>query len=133
MPNFAGLYVSQLEARDFLLGVIVNVFDHGVGEELDLGVALGPIQHDLRSAKAIAAVNQRDLGGKTRQEQGFLHGRISPAAPHNLLPGEKKPVTRGAGRYTVANELRLIGQAEPARGSAAGDDERLSVYLVLAQ
>src|SRR5260370_21387292 len=33
----------------------------------------------------------------------------------------------------MAYELLLVGQSQPARGSAAGDDERLRVYLMHAE
>ena len=33
----------------------------------------------------------------------------------------------------MADELLLVGQAEPTGGSTAGDDERLSVHLLLAE
>src|SRR5271170_3888835 len=133
VPDFAGLYVSQLEAGDFLLGVIVDIFDHRVGEEVDLFVVLGAVQHDFGSTKAVAAVNERDLGGKTSEEQSFLHGGVATADHRNFFSRKEEPVACGAGRNTVADELLLVGQPQPPGGSAAGDDERLRVHLVLAE
>ncbi len=56
---------AQLEAGDFLLGVIVDIFDDSVGEELDFRILFSALQHDLGSAEAVAAVNDRDLGAQS--------------------------------------------------------------------
>lgn len=79
VPNFSGLHVSQLECGDFMFRRIMDIFDDGVGEEMNLVVLLSAIQHDFGGAKAFATMNERDLGGETSEECGFLHGGI--AAP----------------------------------------------------
>src|SRR5258706_652383 len=85
VPDFVGLQVAQLEAGDFVLGVIVDIFHDSVGKELELFIALGAVQHDFRSAKAVAAVNERDPGGKAGGERGFLHRGIATADHHDFL------------------------------------------------
>src|SRR5271163_4932557 len=47
VPDFAGLQIAQLEASDFLLVVTKDIFDDSVGEELNLRVVFGAIEHDL--------------------------------------------------------------------------------------
>ena len=71
VPDFSGLQVSQLEPGDFLLGVIEDIFHDRVGEELDFLVALRALQHDFGGTKAVAAMNERDLGGEASEEQRF--------------------------------------------------------------
>src|SRR5713226_1564699 len=90
-------------------------------------------EHDLGGAEIFAAVNEGYLGGKASEKQGFLHGGISAANDHDFFSREEESVTRGTGRNAVADKLLLVGQAQPAGGRAAGDDERLGVHLVLAE
>src|SRR5580698_310614 len=85
IPYFAGLQVAQLEAGDFLFLAIVDIFDDSVGEELNFVVVFSAVQHDLGSAKAVAAVNQRDLGGEAGEEHGLLHRGIAAADYYNFF------------------------------------------------
>src|SRR5271165_4698596 len=101
VPNFAGLHIAQLEPSYLLFVVIIDIFDDRVGEKVDFLVMLGALQHDLRGAKSVAAVNDRDLGAEASEKQGFLHGRISAADHHDLLPRKEKSIARRARRYAM--------------------------------
>ena len=125
--TFAGLHIAQLQPGDLLLVVVVHIFDHGIEQELNFLVVLRAFQHDLRSAEAVAAMNDRHLRGEARQEKRFLHGRI-PAANHdNFFSGEKESVAGSARRNAVTDQLLLVRQSQPARRRATGDDQSLGV------
>jgi hypothetical protein len=47
-----------LKSRDFFQRRIMHFFHHRVRDELDLWVLPCAIEHDLRSAEAVLAVNQ---------------------------------------------------------------------------
>src|SRR5258706_9424825 len=130
VPDFAGLQVVELERRHFMPGVIVDIFDDSVGQEMDFFIVPGAVQHDFGSAKTVAPVNEGDLGGEASEERGFLHGGISAADHHDFFSGKEEAVAGGAGRNTVADELLLVGQAQPPGGSAGGYDERLRMHLM---
>src|ERR1700729_2946299 len=122
---FICLQVAQLEARDFVQSRIVNILDDRVGEKLNLVIMLRTIQHDFGSTEASPPMNERDLGSKASEEQGFLHCGIAAADHHNFLPRKEEAITGGARRNPVADELVLVGQSQPPRRSAGGDDQGL--------
>jgi hypothetical protein len=126
IPDFAGFHVSQLQARDFLVIDVINIFDDGVGEELNFLVVLRALQHDFGSAETFAAMNERDLGGEAGEEDRFLHGGVAAADHDDFFAGKEKAVAGGAGRNAVADQLLLVRQAQPAGGGAAGDDQGLA-------
>ncbi len=72
-PYRAGRNVAQAHVGDQALFHIMDVFDHGVGHELDFGILLGPGQHDFRGAELISPVHHGDFAAKAREEIGFLH------------------------------------------------------------
>ena len=111
IPDLAGLHVAQLEAGDFLVVDVVDVFDDGVEQELNLRVLLGALEHDLRGAEGIAAMNDRHLGGEAGEEDGFFHGGVAAADHDDFLAGEKEAVAGRAGGHAVADELLLMRQA----------------------
>ena len=63
----------------------------------------------FEARKAVAAVNQGNLGGEAGEEQGFFHGRIAAADHDDFLSGKKEAVAGSAGRDPVTNELLLVG------------------------
>ena len=89
---------------------VVDVFDHGIGEELDLRIAARAIQHDLRSAESIAAMHQGHFSAEAREEVGLFHGGIAAAHHHDLLAAIKESVAGGAGADAVADQLLFVGQ-----------------------
>ena len=54
IDSLAGLGVAELEAFDVLLFDAEDLFDDGVGEELDLGVGDGALEHDAGGAEVLA-------------------------------------------------------------------------------
>ena len=60
-------------------------------------------------------MDQRDLGGKIRQEQRLFHGRVATADHNNLLAAIKEPVAGRTGRNAEAFELLFRRQAQPFR------------------
>ncbi len=63
------------------------------------------------------------LAKRVRNDRLF-HGGVAAADHGDLLAGEEKAIAGGAGRNAVADQRMLVGQTEPARRSAAGDDQR---------
>ena len=82
-------------------------------QELDLGIGARAVQHDLRGAEFIAAMDQRHLCAEAREEVGFFHGGIAAADHHDLLAAVKEAVAGGAGTDAVADQL-LLDSAAPA-------------------
>src|ERR1700722_322386 len=72
-------------------------------------------------------MNDGHLGCETSQESGFFHGGISAADYDDLFAGEKETIAGGAGGNSVTDELLFVRQPQPARGSAAGDDQGFGV------
>src|SRR5271165_7174973 len=131
--NYAGFQIFQLKGGDFVFAGIRNIFDHRVGEELNLGVVLGSLQHDLGGTERVSPVNQRNFGGKTGEEQSLLHCGIAPADHRDFFSREKEAIAGGAGGYAVADQLLFVGQSQPPRRGAAGDDQGLGVDLMFAE
>src|SRR5579864_426150 len=123
IPGLAISGVAQLESGNFLLTDIVYVFDNCVGEELDLVVLLGALQHDFRSAELIASVDQGDFGGEASEKKRFFHGGIATAYHRDLLAGKEEPIAGGARRNAMADQGMLVGKAKPSCRGSAGDDK----------
>ena len=107
--------IEQAEAGDLLLLDAEHFLDQGVGEELDLRVGDGAVEHDARGAELLAAVDERDFAGEAGKEERLFHGGVAAADDSDLFAGEKEAVAGGAGADAVADEGLLGGQAEPAR------------------
>ncbi len=109
--HLAGDGVAHADAADFLLFDSKNLFHDGVRKELNLRVGHGAFQHDLAGAEGARAMDQVNLGGKAREEDGFFHGGVAAADDADLFAGEEEAVAGGAGRNTVADEGLFAGQA----------------------
>jgi len=123
----AGGDVFEAQALDVFFFDAEHLFDGGAGEEFDVGMGDGALEHDLRGAESLAAVDERDLGGEAGEEERFLHGGVAAADDGDLFAGEEEAVAGGAGADAVADERLLGWQVEPARAGAGGDDERAGV------
>jgi hypothetical protein len=99
-----------------------HLVDGVVPDDLDLGVLEQAVLHDLLGAQAVAAVDQRDLGGEIGQEQRLFDGGVAAADHDDLLAAIEEPVAGGAGRDAEALEMLLRGQAEPFRLRPGGKD-----------
>src|ERR1035437_2765192 len=123
VPLFASLQVAQPKSGDFLFAHVEDVIHHGVSEKHDLLVFAGAVEHDLGGPETATAMNNGDLGREAGKEQGLFHRRIAAADDSYLLAGKKETVARSARGNAVANECLLVGKAQPARRSAARNDE----------
>src|SRR5262245_41388693 len=101
-----------------------------VPDDLDLGVLEQAVLHDLLGAESVPAVHHRYLGGEVGEEQGLLDGSVAAAHNYYLLALEKEAVARGASGNAIALEFLLAGEAQPARLSAGGYDQRVAGVAV---
>ena len=89
------------------------------------------VDHDLRRPEVVAPVDDRDLGGELRQEEGFLHRRVTAADDHDLAVAIEGAVAGRAVRDAAAVKCPLRLEPElPCRG-AGGDDDGLSEMLLV--
>ena len=111
--------------------VALDLGDLGVGQERDLVVGLGALEHDPRGAELVAAVDERDAAGEPGQEGGLLHRGVAAADHGDVLVTEEEPVAGGTGAHAHADQLFLAGHAEvPGRGAHREDDGARAVRLV---
>ena len=130
LPGLVGLHVAEPDGFD--LAVAEDLVDHGVRDELDLGVRAGAIEHDLRRPEVVAAMDDRHLRREAGEERGLLHRGVAAADDDQFLLAEERAVTGRAGRHAAPLVLRLAGQPEPAGARAGRDDHRAGlVFLVL--
>src|ERR1017187_9436510 len=126
VPLLASLQVAQPKSGDFLFAHVEDVIHHGVSEKNDLLVFAGALKHDLRGPELAAAMNDGDLGCEAGKEQRLFHRRIAATDDGYLFPRKEETIARSARGNAVANECLLAGKAQPARRSAAGNDEGTS-------
>ena len=119
--------VAQAQALDVLVFDTEDLFDCGVGEELDLRMGDGTLEHDLAGTEVLRAVDDGDLGGEAGEEEGLFHGGVAAADDGDLFAGGEEAVTGGAGGDSVADEGLFAGEIEPASAGSAGDDEGAGV------
>jgi hypothetical protein len=124
--------VFEAQALDVLFFDAENLFHRGAGQELNVGMGHGAVEHDLRGAELSGAVDEGDLGGEAGEEEGLFHGGVAAADDGDLLAGGEEAVAGGAGADAVADEGLLGGEIEPARAGAGGDDERAGVDGLVA-
>jgi hypothetical protein len=109
-----------------------HLVDDGGRDELDLLVRPRAVDHDLRGAEVVAPVDEGDLGGELRQEDGLLHRRVAAADDHDLLLAEEGRVADRAVRDASALQQALGLEAQLARTGAGRDDHALRCELLLA-
>src|ERR1039457_148409 len=126
IPLFASLQVTQPKSGDFPFARVEDVIHHGVSEKHDLLVFAGALKHDLRGPELAAAMNDGDLGCEASKEQCLFHSRVAAADDGYLLARKEETIARSARGNAVADECLLVGKAQPARRSAAGNDEGTS-------
>ena len=115
------------------LGVAEDLLDGGVRVDLDLGMVVRPVDHDLRRPEAVAPVEQVDLGREAGQVGRLLERGVAAADDRDLAVLEEEPVARRAGRHAAAAQPRLAVEAEPQRRRAGGDDHGLGAVLGAAR
>src|SRR5580704_15322427 len=103
--QFAGCVSIRIAKSHFLHGLaihVVNFFDYVRREKLDFFVGTRSVQHDFGGAEFVAAMNQRHLLRKFREEGGFLHSGVSAADYDDVFPAKEEAVAGGAGGNAVA-------------------------------
>jgi hypothetical protein len=131
--RFARDLVFDAEALDVFVLDAEHLFDDGAGEELDLGMSHGAIEHDLRGAELFAAVDDGDFGGEAGEEESLFHGRVAAADDGDLFARGEEAVAGGAGGDAVADEGLFGGKVQPACTGARGDDESAGVDGLFAE
>ena len=101
--------VAQADARELVDAV--EALDRGVPGEVDLGVRLGAVDHDLGGAQFVAAVDDRHLVGEASEERRLLHGRVAAANNHHVLAPEEESVAR---RAPAANAFCILPKSVKA-------------------
>ena len=97
LSHFAGFHMARPDPFNPTgIAAADDLVDGVIPENLNLRVFEQTLLHDLLSPQAVAAVDQRDLGGEFGQEQRLLHSRIAAAHNHNLCAAIKEAVTGGA-------------------------------------
>jgi hypothetical protein len=124
---FGGGAIFEAQALDVLVFDAEDLFDGGVGDELDAGVGHGAVKHDLGGAELFAAIDERDLGGEAGEEESLLHGGVAAADDGDLFAGEEEAVAGGARRHSMPDEGLLGWQVEPASARSRRDDEGAGV------
>jgi hypothetical protein len=123
IPGPAAVDFAQLHAGHFIFGGVVNVLDHGPGKEFDFGIRASAVEHDLGGAELMAPVSQGDFGSKAREEIRLFHRGIAAAGHHYFAIAVKRAIASSAGADALADQLLLIGQAQPSRRCTGSDDE----------
>ena len=123
----AGLDVLKQQAAHIFLLNAEHFLDDGIGAQLDVGVSDGAVEHDLRGAEGLAAMEQGDLGGEAGEEQSFFHGGVAAANDGDVFAAEEEAVAGRAAGDPVADKSLLTGQTEPAGAGTGGDDQRAGV------
>ena len=72
------------------------------------------------------------LSAKRVRKRRLLERGVAAADDGDLAAAEEEAVAGGAGGDAATAELLLGWQAEPQRGRAGGDDDRVGAVLVLA-
>src|SRR5580698_7345229 len=125
----SGFHILQAQPAHLFLFNPNNLFDHRVGAQFDVGMSHGAVEHDLRSAKSFAPVEQRNLSRKAGKKQRFLHRRVTAAYNRNFLATEEESIAGSATGNTVTDQRLLTGQAEPARARAGSNNQRACMNL----
>ena len=100
------------------------------GEKVDFGIVLRAIEHDLRGAECLAAMNKRDFAAEAAKEIGFFHRRIAAADHHDFFLAKEKAIAGSAGADAVADQLVLVGKTQPARRRAGRNDQCAGLDLL---
>ena len=123
--GLAGLGVSQ--PRPLELAVVAptnSSATNGVLKSM-LSNRPGALEHDLRGAELVAAVDDRRArSAKLETEDRVLHRRVAAADHDHVGVLEEGAVADAAGRRRRGRQLHLAGDAEPLRLRAHRQDHR---------
>jgi len=108
-----------------------HLLDRVRGQELDLAVLAGAVDHDLRGAELAAPVDDRHRQPEAGEEERLLERGVAAADHDDVLFLEERAVAGRASRHAAALEALLGVDAEPARAGPGRDDHRVRAVLVL--
>src|SRR4029450_8699913 len=107
----AGHWQLTLLTRDDVLQgdagqslVAMNLGNHRIPGELDLGILERSGRHYLTGPQLITAVHNGHGLGESRQEGRLLNCRVATADHGNVLVTEEKAVTGGTPRHAVPGQ-----------------------------
>src|SRR6185437_15113494 len=100
----------------------MDLSDHRVPGEADLGVLERPSRHDLAGPQLVAPVHDGHGLGETGQEDRLLDRRVAAADDGDVLVTEKEAVTGRTPRDAVTRQPVLTLQAKLAVARTHGQD-----------
>jgi len=103
-----------------------HLLDRVVPETFHLRMLEQPVLQDLLGPQAVAAVDQRDLGGEVGQEQRLFDGSVAAADHNNFLAAVEEAVTGGTGRDAEALEGLFRIETQIHGRGASGDDQGIA-------
>lgn len=109
-------------------GVFDRVWDH----QLDLGIILGALHHDVGGAELRPSMDQQHLGAEFGEVVGLFHGGVTTANHSGSFAFVKEPVAGGTGGKAAAHQLSLAWETERPGGGAGGDDHSSGVDFAIA-
>ena len=98
-------------------------------EDLDVGMVLHAILHDLGGAQVGLANHEIDLLAEVGQVEGVLTGGVATTDNGRDLLAIEETIADGAGRDTLAGILLLVVETEILGGGSRGDDDRVGRHL----
>ena len=101
-------------------------------QQLDVVGGLGTVEHHLRRAELIAAVDDLHVLGELGQEGGVLHGGVAAADHDGGLVAEEGGVAGGAVGHAAGSQLVLTGHAQLLGLGAHGQDHAAGQILLVA-
>ena len=121
----AGL-LDDAQGVDFLVTEDFGRAD--VKDELNLLMSLHALHHDIRSAEAIAAVHEIDLGSEAGEEEGFFTSRVTTADDGDWDVAVEGTIAGRAGGHAVAAVImHLTRDAQMTGRGTGGDDHGLGL------
>ena len=101
--DLAGQPVLDVEADESFRFAARDEFgDFGVPDDLDVRIGEQPVLQDLFGAKAVAAVDQRDVMAVIGEVERFLDRGVAAADHRDLLAAIEEAVAGRAGRCAPA-------------------------------
>ena len=115
------------------LGLTEDLLRGDVEDELDLGVGLDALYHDVGGSEGIATMHEVDLRGEAGEEEGFFAGGVAAADDgHGDVAIEGAVAGRAGGDAVAAVVMHLTGDAEVTGRGAGSDDDGLGLIGCLA-
>ena len=128
----ARVHVLEHRAAERALLARLEARDHVRRDELDVLDLACAVDHDLRGAELVAAMDQLNGGAELAQEDRLFHGAVAAAHDHDPLLAEERGVAGGAVRDAAVGQLLLAGHAQLLVLGAHGQDHGAGLVLLVA-